>query len=236
MSGDDPGAVRPPRDSISGAFDRRLSDALALVEAEYLATTAYVERISRTIQNGRTFGLTAVGGVVTLAIQQEAATIALLAVPLTFMFALVDGYQSFQYQNAAARLRAIELIRQSRISMTLRGDRPPEQSERRLRSRINQLNAGPYQEELRGFGREELSYLPRPIFRHLYPAVATGAAVVACAVQLAHGFDARFLRVLVAAFVLGLAVLRQLRVIPSVSTIRGGVVSAATSRRDTRDS
>lgn len=146
----------------------------------------------------------------TLAIQQRSAPLALLAIPLTYLFAIVDGYQSFQYHNGAKRLREIEMIRQAELAAVLRGrdrDTPS------FRRRINRLASGPYQEELRGFGRDELRYLPQPIFRRLYPIVAVGAGVVAVLLQLAHGTVGESLGVLFAALLVVATVLQRLRIL-----------------------
>jgi hypothetical protein len=178
-------------------------DRLAL-GAEYDALREDLRYTGARIDAARSFGVAAVGAVLTLAIQQQLAVIALAAMAITYCFTLIDLVNAHRYGRFAQRAKRVELA----LDAYEEYERRPADGRKRdlLADLLLLLGKRPYQAELNEPGRRELAFVhPRPVFKFLYPLLLVGSSALAVVIEARSGSAEELWAVTVAA--LGLLVL-----------------------------
>lgn len=148
----------------------------------------------------RSFGVVTVGAVLTLAIQQHLAVLALAAEILVYCFTLIDLVNSHGYASFAQRARRIEMALDDYQEVERNPEDPKIRD--RLQRRLSGLGRRPYQAVLNEPGRSALAYTqPRPVFRYLYPLLFVGSAILAVVIQARNGTGAEIAAVVAGALV-----------------------------------
>ncbi len=152
------------------------------------------------VDAARSFGVITIGAVLSLAIQQHLAVLALAAELLAYCFALVDLVNSHTYATFAQRARRIELA----LDAYEEAERYPDDLvlSEDLAQRLDGLGRRPYRAILNEPGRNALAFTPpKPVFHYLYPLLLIGSAVLAVLIQWRSGSAAQVAEVIVVALV-----------------------------------
>jgi hypothetical protein len=172
-----------------------------VLRAEYDALREDLRYTGARIDAARSFGVAAVGAVLTLAIQQQLAVIALAAMAITYCFTLIDLVNAHRYGRFAQRAKRVELA----LDAYEEYERRPSDRRKRdlLADLLLQLGKRPYQAELNEPGRRELAFVhPRPVFKFLYPLLLVGSAALAVVIEARSGSAEELWAVTVAALAL----------------------------------
>jgi hypothetical protein len=177
----------------------RVPSERALLD-EYNALGEDLRHTGGRVDAARSFGVVTVGAVLTLAIQQQLAVLALAAEILTYCFTLIDLVNSHGYASFAQRARRIELA----LDDYQEAERNPGDASvlAKLQRRLGGLGRRPYQAVLNEPGRSALVYTqPRPVFRYLYPLLFVGSAILAVLIQVRNGSGAELVAVVAGALI-----------------------------------
>src|SRR4051812_8986668 len=96
---------------------------LELLSEEYEAAQRAIDRGTEVVDRTRTLGLTVLGAVLVVGIQQSNAPIALLALGLVLVLALIDGYQSANLSEALEHARGLERARRAHADALVHPDK-----------------------------------------------------------------------------------------------------------------
>jgi hypothetical protein len=153
---------------------------------EYRHLREDLQHASGRADAARTFGVAAIGAILTLSIQQRLGVVALAGAVFTYLFALVDLVNAFRYELRAQRARRIELALDA-YEEVARHDRD-EASTALLEGELLDLGKRPFQTELNEPGRHAMAFAhPRPVFKYLYPGLLLGSALLAVWLQVRNG-------------------------------------------------
>ncbi len=157
------------------------------LDAEYGALRKDMRDLGARVDTARTFGIAAVGAVLTLAIQQHLAVIAIGSLGLAHCFALLDLTNAHRYSLIARRARRVERAIDAYEEYRRRCD---PQSLEDLRNRLDSLDKRPFQQMLNEPGAHQMHFTyPRAVFQLLYPALIVTAGVLAIGLQAKRGPD-----------------------------------------------
>lgn len=178
-----------------------LVPAEADLRTEYAELREDVRHAGGRVDTARSFGVAAVGALLTLAVQQRQGVIALAGVVLAYLFALVDLVNGFRYEQRSRRAREVELAIDAYEEFHRRGG--DERSTARLETALGKLDKRPFQTELNEPGRHAMAFAhPRPVFAYLYPSLICASALLAIWLQARNGPLGETIAVAVAALLL----------------------------------
>jgi hypothetical protein len=153
---------------------------------EYDALREDLRYTGARVDGVRSFGVAAVGAVLTLAIQQHLAVIALAAMVITYCFTLIDLVNAHRYGRFAQRAKRVERALDAYVEHERLGAEPIARDQ--VAKELLRLGKRPYQAELNESGRSELAFVhPRPVFKFLYPALLFGSAALAVVIEARNG-------------------------------------------------
>ncbi len=102
------------------------SELVRLLELDYEKTTKLIEGIVSSSFTIRGWGIALVSALVGLTFQAQLWEIAALAIIITFLIALIDGYHSWLYSRALSNAQNIEKVLGLYYAALARGDDDPQ--------------------------------------------------------------------------------------------------------------
>lgn len=167
------------------AGDPSLVPSQEALEREYADLREDLRHVGTRIDAARTFGVGAVGAILTLAIQQQLAVVALGGAGLAHCFALIDLTNSFRYSNLAGRARRVELALDAYIEYERSAD---DQARIMLEDSLDDLGKRPFQLDLNEPGRHQMAFAhPKAVFKVLYPTLLLAAGLLSIFLQVRSG-------------------------------------------------
>lgn len=172
-------ADHPPEDELLAELEANAEPEQKLVDlvrADYDATLRAMTGFVGAGAQIRSVGIAAWGVLLGLAVRDESAALALLALVILLLFAYGDAYHAALYGRSLSRAIHLETLLDSYLErLGIEAENP--EAIARTRAKLETHNFGMYRALKPVTRREVLAARPRPIFRYIYPAICAVTVV-----------------------------------------------------------
>jgi hypothetical protein len=155
-----------------------VDEAIRLVEVDYERTAKFIESVIGISAAVRGLAITVWLGLVGFAFDRHLWELAAAGLIAIGIFAVVDAYHGWLYDEALFHAQSLELISSAYYKTLMRGPSDTDAVDD-FRARLESHSFGLYL-NLRKFGFRDLRYArPRIVFRTLYPGLAVISVIAA---------------------------------------------------------